>query len=449
MASVKYFTKGDQTPTTIYIRFLHGRKIDIKRSTSLVIEKRYWNNKTGTVKQISSFNEKKTLQNTLNSLKSEILNKFNDHYTKGIIINGDWLTGIIKKHFDQDNKTDLNYFLDYAKYFKENLNNKVQQTGATGVTENTLKRYNTIINKFGAFETFKKKRYTFEKINLQFYKDFKHFLINVENLNLNTTGRYINYIKTICSDAKKYGIKIHPDVLNGEFRAPKEKVNFITLSEKEILTIFNHDFSHTPYLDNARNWLIIGVWTGARVSDLLNFTTKNIKNGFIEYTAKKTGQKIILPLHPQVLQILENLNGQFPRKIASQNFNNFIKIVCKEAKINQLAYGSKKIDINNQDQAATVKKKKPSKWRKISGEFKKHDLVSSHICRRSFATNHYGKLPTPVIMAVTGHKTEKMFLNYIGKTASDNAETLKNFWNLQEQKREQTKPEFQVIKTGS
>jgi hypothetical protein len=27
-------------------------------------------------------------------------------------------------------------------------------------------------------------------------------------------------------------------------------------------------------LENARNWLIIGVWTGARAGDLLNLLTK-------------------------------------------------------------------------------------------------------------------------------------------------------------------------------
>jgi integrase len=437
MATLKYFTKGSQNPTTIYLRFTHGRKIDIKRSTSLLINPKYWNNTKGTVKQISEFTDKLNLQNDLNGLKTTILNNFNSSYANGGIINSEWLNKTIKGFFNQDSKTDLNYFLDYAKYYKDNLKTKVLTSGKTGVTENTFKRYNTIINKMTGFETYKKKRYLFENIDLKFYQDFKNYLINVEKLNLNTTGRYINYIKTICIDAKKYGIKINPDVINGEFRATKEDVSFITLSEDEIETIFKHDFSKTPYLDNARNWLIIGVWTGARVSDLLKFTKDNIKNGFIEYTAQKTGQKIILPLHTQVKTILENLNGEFPRTLSSQCFNEFIKKVCKEAKIKEMVKGSKRVKL------------KSKVWRKEKGEYKKHELVSSHICRRSFATNHYGLLPTPVIMAVTGHKTEKMFLNYIGKTPKDNAEVLNSFWQVQEQKKEQKTPEFKVIKNAN
>ncbi|WP_147677272.1 tyrosine-type recombinase/integrase [Algibacter pacificus] len=434
MATLRFLLKGNNNPSTIYARFRHGRNIDFIKSTTLVINPKYWNKPKGTVKQVAEFVDKKNLQNDLNALRTTILNSFNDHYSNGGIINSDWFSQTIKQHFNQDSKTDLNYLLDYAKYYKENLNSKVLVSGKTGVTANTLNRYKTIINKVKAFESKQKKRYTFENVDLRFYKDFKNYLLNVEKLSLNTVGRYINYIKTICIDAEKYGIKINRAVLSGEFRATKEKVNFITLSETEIQTIFEHDFSKTPYLENARNWLIVGVWTGARVSDLLQFTSNNINNGFIEYTAKKTDQKIILPLHPHIKEILLNNDNQFPREISAQRFNDYIKTVCKDAGLKQLVYGSKQ------------KKIKKKVWRKTKGEYPKHELVSTHICRRSFATNHYGKLPTPVIMAVTGHTTERMFLNYVGKTAKDNANVLNDFWNVQEQKKQNKTPQLNVIK---
>ncbi|MAW95922.1 MAG: hypothetical protein CMF36_02150 [Leeuwenhoekiella sp.] len=91
---------------------------------------------------------------------------------------------------------------------------------------------------------------------------------------------------------------------------------------------------------------------------------------------------------------------------------------------------------------------KDNVWRKEKGSFPKWQLVSTHICRRSFATNHYGKLPTPVLMAVTGHTTEKMFLNYIGKTAKDNANVLNDFWQNQQLKRDK-KAILKPVKTGT
>ena len=35
--------------------------------------------------------------------------------------------------------------------------------------------------------------------------------------------------------------------------------------------------------------------------------------------------------------------------------------------------------------------------------------------RRSFATNFFGKIPTPILMNMTGHSRETTFMSYIGK----------------------------------
>ena len=56
-----------------------------------------------------------------------------------------------------------------------------------------------------------------------------------------------------------------------------------------------------------------------------------------------------------------------------------------------------------------------SATREKHGRFAKWELVSYHIGRRPFATNHFGKIPAPIIMAATGHKSESLFLEYIGK----------------------------------
>ena len=41
-------------------------------------------------------------------------------------------------------------------------------------------------------------------------------------------------------------------------------------------------------------------------------------------------------------------------------------------------------------------------------------LLSSHDLRRSFATNYFGKIETPILMQITGHSKESTFLSYIG-----------------------------------
>jgi hypothetical protein len=144
-----------------------------------------------------------------------------------------------------------------------------------------------------------------------------------------------------------------------------------------------------PYLKNARDWLIIGVWTGARGRDLLYLTEKNIHNGLLEYKAKKTGQLVTAGIHPQVEEIMAS---GMPYKISLQKYNDYIKEVCRRVGINEKVKGSKYIQV---------------------GKTKE------------------GKIPTPVLMSQTGHKTEKMFLKYIGKTEKDNAQILKEYWERQ------------------
>ena len=75
-------------------------------------------------------------------------------------------------------------------------------------------------------------------------------------------------------------------------------------------------------------------------------------------TSKKTSQRIVLPLHWHVKQILDNNNGQFPRKISSQKLNDYIKLVCKDAKINAEVYGAKQVKLKDKVSSA------------VSGEYK-------------------------------------------------------------------------------
>ena len=97
--------------------------------------------------------------------------------------------------------------------------------------------------------------------------------------------------------------------------------------------------------------------------------------------------------------------------------------MCKLASINELIEHSKvcmvddKGNIIEQDDNGNYTSKGVK--RTVKGVFEKWQLVGTHTCRRSFATNLYGKLETVFIMKMTGHTKESTFLAYIGKTEMD------------------------------
>jgi hypothetical protein len=56
-------------------------------------------------------------------------------------------------------------------------------------------------------------------------------------------------------------------------------------------------------------------------------------------------------------------------------------------------------------------------------------MISSHVVRRSFATNVYKSgFPSISIMKITGYKSERAFLKYIKVTPEEHAKMLEDHW---------------------
>ena len=141
------------------------------------------------------------------------------------------------------------------------------------------------------------------------------------------------------------------------------------------------------------------------------------KNTIIISETEKTGATIEIPIHQQVKEILAKRNGQFPKIISSQKFNDYIKDVCQLAGITEMTLGNIKNSKTN---------------RKEKGYYPKYKLISSHSARRSFATNHYGKLPDHTIMAITTHKSHSQFMKYIKTTQQEHIEQVAKYWEQQD-----------------
>ena len=435
MATIKFYInqKDPKKEYTINVILKNGRQGKFKKSTGFKIIGRHWDSAKEIPIAESKTGERNyyLLRIKLPKLRAKLKEAITIANHNGTNIDGNWLEKEIDIFFGRlAPDIDFKYLTDYANHFIDRLPYRIQKNGTTGVSIATSKQYQTTLNKILDFENKSRKRFKVDEINLKFHSDFIQFLNREQKLNLNTIGKYLKCLKTVLKSAKQYGIKTNPEFEKDGFRSTKEKTYFVTLNEDEIGSIYNLDLSNRPYLDNARNWFIIGVWKGARVSDLLNFTSANFSNGFIEYTARKTKQKIMLPVHWQVQSVIDRNDGKLPHKISNQRYNDWIKEVCFLAGINQIEKGAIYI---------TDKKKQTNKvktpQRKVIGQYSKWQMVSTHTARRSFATNHYGKLPTPVIMSATGHTTEKMLLAYIGKTAKDNALVLQEFWQKENLKK--------------
>jgi len=433
MATINYLVKGTKGYSNILVRFKNGRKFDYTASTDLKILPSHWSKAKQKVKNISDAAYKDDVNNHLFELENFIIAEFNADNSKGIYIDRDWLITKIANHFNRpvnDDAIDQVFFLPYVKRFIELAPSRIIKGKNKPVSSGTITKYNTTKNKIQEYEEKFKTKLKFTDLNLTFYDRFVNFLTQDQKINLGTVGNYIGTIKTIAREAKLQGLPVHEHINHPKFFAPKVKADSIYLRDEQINKIYNHDYKGVERLENARDLFIIGLRTGLRVSDFLRLKATNIKEGFIEIETQKTGQDVVIPMHPQVKAILKKHKG-FPRSISDQKFNLHIKEVCEEAGFTQKIEGSM---IN------------PETKRKEKGIFPMHKLVTSHICRRSFASNLYGKLPNMVIMAITGHQTEAQFLKYIKITPKENAKTLQAYWLKQNEDNNFEKVNMKVAK---
>lgn len=413
---VRYFILKQKNPySQIYIRFWNGRQFDFKASTGMRVAYKDWSEKDEKVKNKVEATDKDFINGKLLELRAFIIESFNTEYNNGEIIGKDWLKGKVNIFFGRVDmsKPESVYFLDWIKKFIDNAPKRLNK--GKPIKPNTIKKYITTYNKLLTFEEHTKQKLTFADITMQFYYDFVDYAKNVLKLGTNSVFTHIKEIKVFCNNIEFEGLPIPSHYK--KFDIISEKPNDIYLTTKEIEQIFNYDFSNNPRLDNARDLLIIGLNTGLRVSDFMRLDLSHIKDDTIRIQAQKTGKVAEIPINKQIAYTLEKRGGKLPHAISDQKFNKYIKEIGQILGFDEPTKGAKVEVID--DKGTT---------RKVSGIYPKYELMTSHICRRSFATNLYGQVPTPVIMAITGHATETIFLNYIKKTASENAEVLRNFY---------------------
>ena len=414
MATVRFLTKGKSNPNTIYVRLRDGRNTDITTSTGLTIHPEHWSRTKNWISNKADFHNKLNIEADLRKLEALIHNERNDQIANGLPINSDWLDSLIHKWHGKQLEGVTDHLIDLIGKYKDELPNRIRN-GKKGVAEGTLRNYNTSIQRLKKFEKATNKRYRVIEVDLTFHEKYIKYASTKLGLALNSIGRDIKHIKTVCLDARDKGIKISDQLQSRNFSAPSEKTVFTTLNEQELNLIRKVEGAN--YLKNARDWLIIGCWTGCRVADLMKLTNKNVivhtsGNKIIQYTQGKTGKLVNVPMHPDVGSIIERLGG-FPRSISSVKFNEYIKKVCKLAGLTYTQYGTRQ---------------NPETHKKEVGDFEKWRLIKSHTCRRSFATNHYNRMTNKQIMAVTGHATESMLLAYIGETEIDHVEDYMELW---------------------
>nr|WP_315183905.1 phage integrase SAM-like domain-containing protein [uncultured Flavobacterium sp.] len=458
MAKIKFLLQSKSENAQIYIRVSISQKVSIKKKTGFTINSKDWSETTGLPKQNNPENKK--LSNNLKKLDPFVIANLNNDLAGGILIDAYWLENQINNCFKRVVKTDTGLLINHIQYILDNANTrKVRTNGGVkiGLSKETIKNYTVFKNIVLEYQKTIKKQIQFVEITNTFVDKFTNWLVNTKKYSSNTTGRELQILKTVCIDAEKNEIPVTPYSKTIQHFGESDKDRYIqTLSFEELQQIKNADYSNleqlkefkkvnpqltknlslTPEtLNNARNWILIGCEIGQRGGDLLKITNENIRfkagNMYLDIIQQKTNKSVTIGIiAPHVIEIIEN---NLPKEIPHQKLNEYSKVVCKMAGIVEVVKGTK---LNTETN------------RKELGNYPKYELIASHCFRRSFASNYYKKIPTAVLIGITGHSKESLFLSYINKR-EDKDSNADLFMKFYEDLNKDKAPEMKLIKSGT
>ena len=439
--AITFYLQSVKNPAPIYVRIREGKGIDAKAKSNLSVNPDHF--KKGKIKLLKSVSGataslKKEVQeknSTLNNLQkdlddlrsriTDLLNNRKEYET----INSKWLKSLLNPKKESSAPEDLVSYFDFYLEAKK-----------TSLKSSTVKKNKVFKHRIEKFELEQGPVYIRE-VNTRFARSLQKWCVK-ENYAHNTIVKTLKVILTVCNHAKENGVITHPELPLITKGNRYKNVDHIHLNFDELDKIAQVEIED-EILDNARDWLIISCHTAQRVSDFLKFKKTDVIEmegmKFLLINQEKTEKPVEIPLNDKVVNILNKRGGEFPpifsRNIESNKtiYNKLIKEVCRIAGL---------------DEIVTVHKKNKETNRYESKKLAKHQAVSTHIGRRSFATNYYGQINTALLISATGHSSEAQFLRYVGKTGNQNALSLAKA--MRELARQEGKePQLRVIKNAS
>jgi hypothetical protein len=311
---------------------------------------------------------------------------------------------------------DLSFFTMFESY----INNSVLSVGRK-------KHIRTTINHWRKFEAYKGIGIDFDCISLTMLNDFERYLIHDSTKpigkgktvevhspkGLNTVVNIMKITRTFWRYARNV-LKAKGIQLNYPFEDYKIKSEkygepiYITSDERNIL--FCASF-HSERLQRVRDMFVFQSLIGARVGDMCKLTNANIiylldvttgqKVKAITYIPRKTkdGEPVAVevPLNSMAIEILSRYNlpdGRLLPYITDQRYNEYIKelfeVVGLVRPVTRLNPTTREPEI-----------------------VRLCDIASSHMARRAFVGNLYGKVDNGIISSMSGHiEGSKAFTRY-------------------------------------
>lgn len=456
MATVYFLYRSTRKHAPLTVRLQaydqDNKKFQFEAKTLLYVDKEYWEITRHKKRNVDAKDKKRIseVNKELSNIEDYLVKSFATERPQPSIKS--WLKDKLHRYYNPEEKENKqsDLLIDNIQRIIDTANTRENNQKGLGLSKSRINSYKNLLKIIGVYQK-EQKPIKVKDIDIRFGKEFLGWMMNDKGYSESYSRKKVDDIKTVCRDAEIYDVEVSSQL--GKVKGGKPKTDFIIYLSPEELEKIEKVHLVSEAHQNARKWLLLGCNIGQRGSDLLKINKSNFvtRNGLelIELKQQKTGKDVTIPILDKTKEIIKT---GLPYSISIQNFNHYLKAVCEIAGIDTVIEGTKVLMLD--DEGKEIPKDESGKYikkgvkRAVRGFYSKYDLITSHVCRRSFATNLYGVLPTPLIMQITQHSTEKMFLQYIGKNSLDYAQQIADFYELQKLKGEK-EPQLNVIKNIS
>jgi len=413
--NIKFSTYAKKSGLSQILVRMYHRGFDVSAKLDLFVVPSDWNEELQLTESSETLNEK------LLGLKYGVLKKYNEDFVSGVIFDKKWLQNTISEVFNRPSNEDRltvsresTYLVDFSYNWLKNESFKWKSSHNKSLSTNLISQYKKTIDLLFEYEKFSNCKIVLKDLKIEDFYNFVNFLQIELKYGASTVERIIGRVKFFCFRCKESGIKISNDFTKRICIEKKEEIQSVYLTKDEIYRIYKLDLSNDDNLDNIKDAFLLGLFTGMRFSDYgKRLDISNFKDGFIKITTQKTGQRIVVPVHRVVSDIVKKRMGSLPRKVNLHDFNLGIRTICMLCNIDEDVYGS----------LFDSKTK-----RKKTGIYKKYQLISSHSARRGFATIYSGKLSENAICSILGWSNSQMLKVYNKTTQEEYALQLQKVW---------------------
>ncbi len=398
MAQINFYIRKDMksnanTCVVSYSLTLNNKRH--RKTMGFSVKEKYWSEVKQRVKP-NIKTDRYNLHKEYNSFLDKSESAAKEIFHKYALSNKKLTYEIFQKEWNlsnYNNQPSTNFITEYDRYIE--ISKPIR-------AKRTIMGHTTTLNFIKDFEIENKLELTLENFDIQVFESFRNYSFTKKQITDNYFNTITSKIKAFMTWA--YDREIHQNLAYKKFKAPERQKDIICLYNDELFKLYNHQFK-SKKLEKVKDVYCFGCFTGLRYSDIIDLKKEHLINGEIQKTIIKTREFSRIPLNRFAQEIIDKYLdypfGLLPT-ISEPKFNEYIKVACKEAKIDS------PVNITRYSGGKVHNFTKP-----------KYDLITSHTARKTFTTNSLIRgMNETIVKKITGHKKDENFRRYV-KLADD------------------------------